>query len=178
MPETLAIVAQVADALDYAHNKGIIHRDIKPANIMRLDDTQKVKVTDFGIARITSSSKTKTGVILGTPSYMSPDQIAGRKVDGRSDIFSLGVVLFELISGEKPFKGEDMTSLMYQVARVKHPSIKTINPKTPSVVEKIIDKALEKDPEKRYQKAGQMAEHIKMVLRKIEEIQTKRHPEG
>ncbi len=172
--ETLTITAQVADALDYAHNRGIVHRDIKPANIMRLDETQEVKVTDFGIARITGSSKTKTGVIMGTPSYMSPEQVAGKKVDGRSDIFSLGVVLFELLSGEKPFKGEDITSLMYQVAREKHPSIRTINPKTPPVVEKIIDKALEKDPEKRYQKAGQMAEHLKMVLAKIDEIQAKK----
>ncbi len=172
--ETLTITAQVADALDYAHNRGIVHRDIKPANIMRLDETREVKVTDFGIARITGSSKTKTGVIMGTPSYMSPEQVAGKKVDGRSDIFSLGVVLFELLSGEKPFKGEDITSLMYQVAREKHPSIRTINPKTPPVVEKIIDRALEKDPEKRYQKAGQMAEHLKMVIAKIDEIQNRK----
>jgi len=172
--ETLTITAQVADALDYAHNRGIVHRDIKPANIMRLDETLEVKVTDFGIARITGSSKTKTGVIMGTPSYMSPEQVAGKKVDGRSDIFSLGVVLFELLSGEKPFKGEDITSLMYQVAREKHPSIRTINPKTPPVVEKIIDRALEKDPEKRYQKAGQMAEHLKMVIAKIDEIQNRK----
>jgi eukaryotic-like serine/threonine-protein kinase len=172
--ETILIVSQVADALDYAHSKGIVHRDIKPANIMRLDETQEVKVTDFGIARITSSSKTKTGVILGTPSYMSPEQVAGRKVDGRSDIFSLGVVLFELLTGEKPFTGDDMTSLMYQVAKERHPSIKTISPKTPAVLEKIIDKALEKDPENRYQKAGQMAEHLKMVIAKIEEIQARK----
>jgi CHASE2 domain-containing sensor protein/tRNA A-37 threonylcarbamoyl transferase component Bud32 len=171
MRETLSIVAQVADALEYAHSKGIVHRDIKPANIMKLDETGEVKVTDFGIARITASSKTKTGVIMGTPSYMSPEQVAGRKVDGRSDIFSLGVVLFELIAGGKPFTGDDMTSLMYKVAREKHPSIRSINPRTPPVVEKIIDKALEKDPEKRYQKAGQMAEHLKMVLAKIEELQ-------
>lgn len=174
MREALSIVAQVADALEYAHNKGIVHRDIKPANIMRLDETREVKVTDFGIARITASSKTKTGVIMGTPSYMSPEQVSGKKVDGRSDIFSLGVVLFELIAGEKPFTGDDMTSLMYKVAREKHPSIRLIHPKTPPVVEKIIDKALEKDPEKRYQKAGQMAEHLKMVLARMDEIQSRK----
>ena len=174
MRETLTIVSHVADALDYAHSKGIVHRDIKPANIMRLEETLEVKVTDFGIARITASSKTKTGVILGTPSYMSPEQVAGKKVDGRSDIFSLGVVLFELLTGTKPFTGEDMTALMYKVARERHPSIRTINPKTPPVVEKIIDKALEKDPEKRYQKAGQMAEHLKMVIAKIDEMQTRK----
>ena len=103
--ETLSIVSHVADALDYAHSRGIVHRDIKPANIMRLEETHDVKVTDFGIARLTASSKTKTGVIMGTPSYMSPEQVAGRKVDGRSDIFSLGVVLFEMLTGEKPFAG-------------------------------------------------------------------------
>lgn len=174
MREALSIVANVADALDYAHSKGIVHRDIKPANIMRLDETHEVKVTDFGIARITASSKTKTGVIMGTPSYMSPEQVSGKRVDGRSDIFSLGVVLFELITGEKPFTGEDMTALMYKVAKEEHPSIRTINPKTPPVVEKIINKALEKDPENRYQKAGQMAEHLKMVLAKIDEIQNRK----
>jgi serine/threonine-protein kinase len=172
--ETLSVVAQVAEALDYAHAKGIVHRDIKPANIMRLRETKDVKVTDFGIARITSSSKTKTGVVLGTPSYMSPEQVAGKRVDGRSDIFSLGVVLFEMLTGRKPFEGEDMTSLMYQIARERHLSVTAVNPKVPAVVEKIIDKALEKDAEKRYQKAGQMAEHLRMVIAKIDELRAKK----
>ncbi|MBN2125937.1 MAG: CHASE2 domain-containing protein [Deltaproteobacteria bacterium] len=174
MRDTLNIVAHVAEALDYAHAKGIVHRDIKPANIMLLQETNDVKVTDFGIARITSSSKTKTGVILGTPSYMSPEQIAGKRVDGRSDIFSLGVVLFEMLTGQKPFTGEDMTSLMYKIAREQHPSLRTVNAKVPAVVEKIVNKALEKDPEQRYQKAGQMAEHLKKVVAKIDEVQAKR----
>ena len=170
MDETLSVISNVAGALDYAHAKGIVHRDIKPANIMRIKETKEVKVTDFGIARITSSSKTKTGVILGTPSYMSPEQIAGKKVDGRSDIFSLGVVLFEMLTGQKPFTGQDMTSLMYKIAKEKHPKARSINPKIPQVIEKMIDKALEKDVEKRYQKAGQMAEHLKKVIAKIDEI--------
>ena len=170
MAETLSVISNVADALDYAHAKGIVHRDIKPANIMRIKETKEIKVTDFGIARITSSSKTKTGVILGTPSYMSPEQIAGKKVDGRSDIFSLGVVLFEMLTGQKPFTGQDMTSMMYKIAKEKHPRARSINPKIPQVIEKIIDKALEKDEEKRYQRAGQMAEHLKKVIAKIDEI--------
>ncbi|MDB9822542.1 serine/threonine-protein kinase [Deltaproteobacteria bacterium] len=176
--DTLFVVAQVAEALDYAHSKGIVHRDIKPANIMRIEETLEVKVTDFGIARITSSSKTKTGVIMGTPSYMSPEQVSGKKVDGRSDIFSLGVVLFEMLAGEKPFSGEDMTSLMYKLAKEKHPSVRSINPQVPQIIDKIIDKALEKDQERRYQRAGQMAEHLKTVIKKIDEIQGKKVKQG
>ena len=174
MVQVFTITAQVADALGYAHEKGVVHRDIKPANIMRLESTGAVKVTDFGIARITSSSKTKTGVVLGTPSYMSPEQVAGKKVDGRSDIFSLGVVLYEMLTGRKPFRGDDMTSLMYQIAREPHPSPRSINPRIPPVVEKIIDKALEKDVERRYQKAGQMADHLKKVAARMMEIQAKK----
>jgi len=172
--KTLTVVAEVAEALDYAHTKDIVHRDIKPANIMMLRETKEVKVTDFGIARITSSSKTKTGIVLGTPSYMSPEQVSGKKVDGRSDIFSLGVVLFELLTGQKPFTGEDITSLMFKIAKEKHPSPRDINPKIPSVLEKIIDKALEKDLEKRYQRAGEMAAHLRQVIAKIDEIRSKK----
>ncbi len=174
IPQVLSIVSQVGDALGYAHEKGIVHRDIKPANIMRLQGTNTVKVTDFGIARITSSSKTKTGVVLGTPSYMSPEQVAGKKVDGRSDIFSLGVVLYEMLTGRKPFRGEDMTSLMYQIAREAHPAPRSINPKIPPVLEKIMDKALAKDVEQRYQTAWQMSDHLKKVLAKMQEIQAKK----
>jgi serine/threonine protein kinase len=131
-------------------------------------------VTDFGIARITSSSQTKTGVVLGTPSYMSPEQVSGKKVDGRSDIFSLGVVLFEMLTGEKPFTGEDITSLMFKIAKEKHPSPREINPKIPPVLEKIIDKALEKDLEKRYQRGGQMASHLKQVIARMDQVMTQK----
>lgn len=172
--DTLFIVAHVAEALDYAHSKGIVHRDVKPANIMRLRETKDIKVTDFGIARITTSSKTRTGVVLGTPSYMSPEQVAAKKVDGRTDIFSLGVVLFEMLTGQKPFDADSLTSLMYKIAREQHPAPRSINPRIPQVVEKIIDKALEKDPEKRYQKAGMMAEHLRKVVAKIDESKSKK----
>ena len=168
--DVLTIVAQVADALAYAHSKDVVHRDIKPANIMLLKDTKDIKVTDFGIARITSSSKTKTGVILGTPSYMSPEQVSGKKIDGRSDIFSLGVVLFEMLTGEKPFASEDITSLMYQIAREKHPSVREINSKIPPVLEKITDKAMAKEITQRYQKAEVMAEHLRKVVERIDQL--------
>jgi len=170
LTEVLQIIAQVADALDYAHGKEVVHRDIKPANIMRLMESGTVKVTDFGIARITTSSRTKTGMVLGTPSYMSPEQVSGKKIDGRSDIFSLGVVLFEMLAARKPFLSDDITSLMFQISKEPHPSIREINPKIPPVVEKIIDKALGKDVEQRYQKAGLMAAHLRMVLEKIDQL--------
>jgi serine/threonine-protein kinase len=105
VPQVLGIVARVAEALDYAHKQNVVHRDIKPANIMYDPATDTVKVTDFGIARITDSSKTKTGLVLGTPSFMSPEQLAGKKVDGRSDLYSTGVMLFQLLTGVLPFRG-------------------------------------------------------------------------
>jgi serine/threonine-protein kinase len=174
--DVLNIIAQVADALDYAHSKDVVHRDIKPANIMMLKDTGDVKVTDFGIARITSSSKTKTGIILGTPSYMSPEQVSGRKVDGRSDIFSLGIVLYEMLAGQKPFVSEDMTSLMYQITRETHPPVREINPRIPQIIEQIIDRALAKDVSKRYQKADLMAQHLKKVIGRIDQLRKSKAP--
>jgi CHASE2 domain-containing sensor protein/tRNA A-37 threonylcarbamoyl transferase component Bud32 len=170
----LTITAQVASALDYAHAKNVVHRDIKPANIMLLKDTHNIKVTDFGIARITSSSKTKTGVVLGTPSYMSPEQVNGKKTDGRSDIFALGIVMFELLTGQKPFVSEDVTSLLYQISHAQHPSVRELNPKAPTVVEKILDKALAKDVDKRYQKAGHMIEHLTRVVERIDQLREKK----
>ncbi|RLB30215.1 MAG: serine/threonine protein kinase [Deltaproteobacteria bacterium] len=172
--DVLNIITQVADALDYAHKNNVVHRDIKPANIMLLKDTDKIKVTDFGIARITSSSKTKTGVVLGTPSYMSPEQVSGKKLDGRSDIFSLGVVLFEMLTGQKPFVSEDMTSLMFQIAKEKHPSARKFNPKIPLIVEKVIDKALIKDVNQRYQNAGLMSEHLRKIIDRIDQLRMKK----
>ena len=172
--DVLTIIIQAADALDYAHTNNIIHRDVKPANIMLLKGTQTIKVTDFGVARITSSTKTKTGLVLGTPSYMSPEQVMGKKIDGRSDIFSLGIVLFEMLTGQKPFVSEDMTSLMFKIAREKQPPVKNINPRIPHIVEKIVNKALMKDVNQRYQKASLMAEHLRKIVDRIDQLRKKR----
>ena len=168
--DTLDIVARVADALEYAHRKNIVHRDIKPANIMRIKGGNEVKVTDFGLAQFTSSSKTKAGMLFGTPFYMSPEQVSGKKVDGRSDIFSLAVVLFEMLTGQRPFTGDDIASLMLRLVNEKHPSPRAINPRIPRVVEDILDKALEKDVGKRYQRAAHLALHLKQVVSRIDEI--------
>src|SRR5712692_2054944 len=162
--KVLSIVERVGDALGYAHTMGIVHRDIKPANIMYELESDTVKVTDFGIARITDSSRTKTGMVLGTPSYMSPEQLAGRKIDGRSDLFSLGVTLYQMLAGRLPFEGESMTQLMFAIANNPHPPIREFNPSLPAYVDAIIAKALAKDFEKeRYQTGAEFAAAIRAV---------------
>ena len=163
----LKIVGVVGQALDYAHAQGVVHRDIKPGNIM-LVRNGTIKITDFGIARIATSSRTRTGIIMGTPTYMSPEQLAGRRVDGRSDIFSLGIVLYELLTGEKPFKGESITTLMYRIANSPHPSPTDYNPNIPEPCLKIIDKALMKEVEKRYQKGNELFDDIQEALRLVD----------
>jgi len=119
-----------------------------------------MKITDFGIARITDSSKTKTGVVLGTPSYMSPEQLAGKKIDGQSDLFSLGVMMYQMVTGEFPFLGESMATLMYKITNKQHASPDTINPDIPRCVCVIINRAMEKATAKRYQTGRQMSEDI------------------
>jgi serine/threonine-protein kinase len=166
IPKTIGYIADIAEALDYAHQKGVVHRDIKPANIM-LMKSGIVKITDFGIARITATSQTQTGVVKGTPYYMSPEQFSGEKVDGRSDIFSLGTMFFQLLTGILPFYGDSPAALMNQIMNVKHPDPKQINTKIPKPVVTVLDRALEKDREKRYQKASQMAADLREIERRI-----------
>jgi serine/threonine protein kinase len=168
----LEIISETASALDYAHKNEVIHRDIKPANIMLLKNG-KIKVTDFGIAKAVSSSQTKSGVILGTPNYISPEQINGDSIDGRSDIFSLGVVFFELLTGRLPFQGKNLTSLLYNVTQARHPSPRSINPKIPKACEQIIDRVLAKDPEKRFQSGEELAKYLNAMIKRIDEVQAK-----
>jgi CHASE2 domain-containing sensor protein len=165
----LSVGAAVAEALDYAHQQGVVHRDIKPANIILLENDQ-IKVADFGIARVmTSSTKTQTGVIFGTPNYMSPEQVAGKKVDGRSDLFSLGVVLYEMFSAEKPFKGENINSLMYAITHNAYPPLSEVAPETPACCVKIINRLLHKGVSKRYKSAAQLIRQILKCRQELED---------
>ena len=164
VPKVLSIVARVAEALAYAHKQNVVHRDIKPANIMYELDSDTVKVTDFGIARITDSSKTKTGLVLGTPSFMSPEQLAGKKVDGRSDLYSLGVMLFQLLTGVLPFRGESMAELMYKIANEEAPDVRMIRKDLPESLANVVALALSKRPETRYQDGDSFAGDLRSVL--------------
>jgi eukaryotic-like serine/threonine-protein kinase len=164
LPKVMSIVARVAEALSYAHTNNVVHRDIKPANIMYELESDTVKVTDFGIARITDSSKTKTGMVLGTPSYMSPEQLAGRKIEGRSDLFSLGVTLYQLASGYLPFQGDSMAQLMFKIANEPQVDILTRSPDLPPCLVEIINKSLAKEPDARYQTGDEMAQAIKACI--------------
>ncbi len=164
IPKVLSIVARVAEALAYAHKQNVVHRDIKPANIMYEIDSDTVKVTDFGIARITDSSKTKTGLVLGTPSFMSPEQIAGKKVDGRSDLYSLGVMLFQMLAGVLPFRGDSMAELMYKIANEEAPDIRIIRKDLSARLAEVVAHSLAKQPESRYQDGDRFAADLRDVM--------------
>ncbi len=157
------IMIQVCEALSYAHEKEIIHRDIKPANIMILNNFN-VKVMDFGIARLGGSSMTQTGIAIGTPSYIAPEALQGKPGDKRSDIFSLGVVLYEILTGQKPFKGESLSSLIYSILNDQPPYPSAVNDKTPALFDRIAAKALMKNPEERYQNAQEMQTPLKEFI--------------
>jgi len=160
LDKLIPTLATAAEAMDYAHQQGVIHRDIKPANIMLTKD-HVVKVMDFGIAKMASSSKTKTDIVLGTPTYMSPEQIAGKKVDGRSDIFSLGVVLFELLTGRPPFTADNVSALLFAIAHTPHPGLATLRSDLPPIIQEVLDRALQKDAVQRYRRAGDFAQELR-----------------
>jgi serine/threonine-protein kinase len=157
LPKVMNIIARVADALDYAHKQNVVHRDIKPANIMYDAETDTPKVTDFGIARITDSSKTKTGMVLGTPSFMSPEQLAGKKIEGASDLFSLGVSLYQMACGKLPFEGDSMAQLMFRIANEPHTDILSVRTDLPPCLVAIINRSLAKQVADRYANGAEMA---------------------
>ncbi len=168
-PDTLlpaAIVAEmvagIAEALEYAHHQGILHRDIKPANLMRVSETS-AKIMDFGLARAAESQVTQDGALFGTPSYMSPEQIRGDTLDGRSDLFSLGVVLFELLTGEKPFAGDSVSSIIYRIVHEPPRDIDALADRVPAPLRSFLKRALAKNPEDRFPQGGAFAAALRQA---------------
>ncbi len=163
--KVIALVSQVAAALDYAHSRGVVHRDIKPSNLI-VHEADKVKVTDFGIAKLADSEITHAGALLGTPSYMSPEQAMGEKLDGRSDIFSLGVVAFEMLSGQQPFPGANVTSILYRLVHVDpvEPANLEMNGLVPQKWREVFHKVLAKKAESRYQTASAFVQDLEYCL--------------
>jgi eukaryotic-like serine/threonine-protein kinase len=160
--------ARVADALYFAHQRGIIHRDIKPANIVFDQRNRRVRVMDFGVARLENSRATRTGIILGSPSYMAPEQLDARPVTAQSDIFSLGVTLFQLLTGMLPFRSDSIPGLMQKISSDPHPPLRAVRPDLPGTLSAIIDRALEKDPDARYTSGAEMAQALRDCSRTID----------
>lgn len=163
-PDVVRIMIRVAEALAYAHSRGVTHRDIKPANIMFDRASDSVKLMDFGVARVADAARTRTGVVLGTPSYMSPEQLAGQTIDGRSDLYSLGVTMFQLLTGRLPHMNDSMATLMQAVAHEPAPHVCSIRPDLPRSLGDVVDLALQKHPNTRYANGLQMAEDLRAVL--------------
>jgi serine/threonine-protein kinase len=159
--EVFHIGITVAEALDYAHQQNVVHRDIKPGNIIYDIQNSNVKVTDFGIACLTDNSRTRTGTVLGSPSYMSPEQLSGEQVDGRSDLYSLGVTLYQLFTGVLPFTADSMASLAYKIANNKPQGIRKIRSELPTCLTRVINKSIEKNPELRYQTGTAFADALR-----------------
>src|SRR6195256_1674329 len=161
LPRTLRIMEQTCSALQFAHERNVVHRDIKPANLMLTgDDT--VKITDFGTAKILQfGTVQQTAHVMGTPSYMSPEQVKGRAVDGRSDIFSLGVMLYEMVTGDKPFPGQNITTVIYKIVNEDPVPPRQIDPSIHPGISAVVMKALVKEPDQRYQNCREMLEDLR-----------------
>ncbi|OQA33773.1 MAG: Serine/threonine-protein kinase PrkC [Betaproteobacteria bacterium ADurb.Bin341] len=160
--EITAYAIQMAEGLDYAHRAGIVHRDVKPANIV-ISSRGQIKISDFGIAQLPSGDLTQAGTILGTPKYMSPEQIRGERLDGRSDLFSLGVILYELVTGKHPFTGEGLATIMYKILHEQPVDPALENPGCPPGIRQIIACCLAKDKEERYSKAADVAADLRQM---------------
>ena len=158
--KVMHITTQVAEGLGFAHEHGIVHRDVKPSNVMVLKNGL-VKITDFGIAQMSSATRTISGMVMGSPKYMSPEQVVGQAVDGRSDIFSLGIMLYEMLTGKTPFSGDNISAIMYQILNDEPIPPRTFNQSIPESINFIVLKALSKHPDQRYQNAKEMARDLK-----------------
>jgi serine/threonine protein kinase/HAMP domain-containing protein len=177
MRDDLAIGIQLAKALDYAHSKGIIHRDIKPSNIIRLKGSNNIKITDFGIAHVEDPERTRQtqmGEVLGTPQYMSPEQALGRQVDARSDLYSVGILLYQLLTGKKPYKGGTIATLLLQITTTEPTPIDQLVPGIPRSVKLIVERLLKKDPDKRFQSGGELADALTEAVEEIREEEVQR----
>ncbi|HEX9592058.1 MAG TPA: serine/threonine-protein kinase [bacterium] len=181
--ETLDLLAQVAAGIDAAHEEGVIHRDIKPANILIRANGQ-VKITDFGIARFSTTELTQTGTTLGTPSYMSPEQLSGEELDGRTDLYALGVIAFRMLTGEKPFQSEEVATLICKIMNGDMVDPVRINPLLPQACRKVLSKALARHRNKRYESGKQLVAALKKVLldpvemRRLMELTRRHQPNG
>jgi len=164
LKDKIHIIRQIAEGLDYAHKRGIIHRDVKPANII-ITEGNVPKLTDFGLARLSDSSLTMAGTILGTPNYMSPEQVQGKKVDARSDFFALTVIFYEMLTGEKPFGAESITSVIYRVVNDNPILPRKMNAHLPPSVDEMIKKGLAKKPEDRYQNGAEFIRALDGILK-------------
>src|SRR5579884_142022 len=162
--QVIRIGIDICSALDFAHSKGVIHRDIKPGNILLTSERGTIKVTDFGIARLDEGGHTQTDHLLGTPQYMSPEQCKGERVDGRSDLFSVGALLYELLTRQKPFPGENVAAIMHQVLTKTPVAPATLSPEIPKPLSDLVMKALEKEPGQRFQSGAEMAEALASLL--------------
>jgi len=159
----LDLVGRLADALHFAHQRQVVHRDIKPANVMYDPSGADIKITDFGIARLTDSARTRTGVVLGTPSFMSPEQLQGREVTGRSDLFSLAVTLYQLLTAQLPFRADSMPELMLKIVQDPHPRIRAIRPDLPEKLDGFFERALGKDPADRFESGAAFAAALRQI---------------
>jgi serine/threonine-protein kinase len=163
---------QLAEALDYSHKRGIVHRDVKPSNIIVLGERDGIRITDFGIAHMETTGtaqRTILGTVLGTPQYMSPEQIEGQQVDGRSDLFSLGVILYQLVSGEKPFASDTLTSLLLKIVKEEPTPLGSKTKEVPQSLQKVVARLLAKKPEQRFQSGRELAQQLRRVVQEIDE---------
>ena len=165
--QVLRIASRLARALAYAHRQGVVHRDIKPANVLIALASDTVKLSDFGIARVADGTRTRTGLVLGTPSFMSPEQLVGLRVDGRSDLYSLGVLLFQLLSGQLPHRAESMARLMFEIANEPAPDVRSLRANLPESLALVVALALEKRPELRYANGDQFADDLDAVAAQL-----------